>query len=71
MNRGIRAQIWSMVKRMISKHDFFFEINQNGVSDFDSAMLCLNVRREVRSTNLDIGESDDTLQVIENSYAGC
>ena len=41
------------------------------MSDFDSSMLCLKVRREVCSTNLDIGESDDTLQVIENGYAGC
>ena len=71
MNRGIRAQIWSMVKRMMSKHDFFVEINQNGVSDFDSAKLCLRLRREMRSTNLDISESDDALQVIEDSYAGC
>lgn len=44
---------------------------QNGRVVFNSAMLCLKVRRKVCSSHLDIGESDDTLQVIENSYAGC
>jgi hypothetical protein len=53
-----------MLKRVMSKHDFFFEINQNG-------MLCLKVRREARSTNLDVGESDNALQVIKNGYDGC
>ena len=36
----------------------------------DLVMLCLKVRRKVRWTNLNVCESNDTLQVFENGDGG-